>query len=57
MATDEKPSLEELKRTLLDARLAAEKAAYAYFCECPVGPERERAHEIYLNILNATRVS
>lgn len=49
------PSLEELRETrYLQIRLA-EKAAYAYFCECEVGPERERAHQVYTNILYSTR--
>lgn len=36
--------------------LEAEKAAYAYFCECDLGPEREKAHEVYKNVLYALRV-
>lgn len=35
---------------------AAEKAWWAYFCECEVGPERIRAHEIYERIRRATHI-
>lgn len=35
---------------------AAEKAWWAYFCECEVGPERVRAHEIYERIRRATHI-
>lgn len=34
----------------------AEKAAYEYFCACPVGRERERAHDVYENVRTAMRV-
>lgn len=34
----------------------AEKAWYAYFCECNPGKEREGAHEVYLNVLYAKRI-
>lgn len=34
----------------------AEKAAYEYFCVCDLGPEREKASEIYENIRTAGRV-
>jgi hypothetical protein len=34
----------------------AERVAYAYFCACDVGHEREKAHEIYENLRNAGRV-
>jgi hypothetical protein len=53
---EEKPTLAELKADMLDKIREAEKAAYAYFCECEVGPERIRASEVYDNIRNATRV-
>lgn len=45
-----------LKEEFQRLRLLTEKAAWAYFCACPVGPDRNRAHEIYSNILCATRV-
>lgn len=48
-------ALEQLKADLLSKLHAAEKAAYAYFCECDVGAERTRAYQVYENILNATR--
>ncbi|MEX3933314.1 hypothetical protein AB4Y32_16175 [Paraburkholderia phymatum] len=51
-----KPTLAELKSDMLAKIREAEKAAYAYFCECEVGPERERAHDVYSNILYSTRV-
>lgn len=34
----------------------AEKAAYEYFCECEVGVEREKAHDVYENLRTAGRV-
>ena len=33
----------------------AEKAWYEYFCMCEVGPDRERAAEVYENVRTATR--
>lgn len=53
---DEKPTLAELKVDMLAKIREAEKAAYAYFCECEVGPERIRAHDVYENLLYAMRV-
>lgn len=52
----EADQLAALKRTMLEARQAAEKAAHAYFSACPVGDERIWASEVYENIRNATRV-
>ncbi len=49
-------SIEELKTEMLTKHQEAEKAAYEYFCECEVGPERIRAGEIYNNIRIAIRV-
>lgn len=34
----------------------AEKAAYDYFCACPVGVERVRASEVYENVRSSMRV-
>lgn len=34
--------------------MEAEKAWYAYFADCEVGYDRERAHEVYENIRCAT---
>ena len=34
---------------------SAEKAAYKYCCDCDIGPERERAFQIYENVRTATR--
>lgn len=47
--------LERLKTEMLEAISVAEKAAYAYFCECDVGPDRSFAHDIYETIRNSTR--
>jgi hypothetical protein len=44
-----------LKDDLNDKITAAEKAAFEYFRACPVGPERERAHDIYTQILYSRR--
>ena len=44
------------KMIMLEKRLEAEKAAYAYFTECDIGLEREQAYNIYENIRNATRL-
>ncbi len=49
------PDLAQLKADMFAKIREAEKAAYAYFCECEVGPERERAHAVYANILYSTR--
>lgn len=46
----------ELKDVAMIARLAAEKAAYAWACDCPVGPERTRAFDFYENIRCAGRI-
>ena len=48
--------LAALKAEFQRLRMLTEKAAWAYFCACPVGPDRNRAHDIYSNILYATRV-
>lgn len=53
---DNTAKLEQMKAELLVAIYAAEKLAYAYFCECDVGGERTLAHAVYENIRNATRV-
>jgi hypothetical protein len=55
MTETEEQLVARLKAEMQAARLTAEKAAWAYFCACPVGPERTKAHEIYSNILYATR--
>ncbi|WCM21411.1 hypothetical protein NDK50_08165 [Paraburkholderia bryophila] len=55
LLADAKPTLADLKSDMLAKIREAEKAAYAYFCECDVGPDRERAHDIYENVRNATR--
>lgn len=44
-----------LKQDFLDKRLAAEKAAYTYFCACRPGADKENAYEAYVHILNSTR--
>jgi len=46
-----------LKKVAHTARLEAEKAWYAYFCECELGEEREHASDVYDRIRTATRRS
>lgn len=53
---DEDQKLIELRNAAIDKLRDAEKAAYAYFCACPIGKERERAADIYENIRTAARV-
>jgi hypothetical protein len=48
--------LDQMWREMLNAIRLAEKLAYAYFCGCPVGEKRTRAHEVYEKIRNSTRV-
>lgn len=52
----EEQRLTALRNAAIDKLRDAEKAAYAYFCACPVGRERERAADVYENIRNAARV-
>ncbi len=47
--------VEELRKIMLEKIRDAEKAAYAYFCECEIGPERERASDTYERIRTSTR--
>lgn len=54
--TEQEQKLADLKKAANDAIEAAVKATYTYFCECEVGPERERAHDVYSNILYSRRV-
>jgi len=44
------------KRVAEKARMEAEKAWYAYACECDVGHQREYAFEVYERIRTATRI-
>lgn len=53
MTTEELQQLKDRRNQLMRE---AEKVAYAYFCECDVGREREKAHEIYENLRLAGRV-
>lgn len=46
----------ELKRKRDVLMREAQQAAYTYFCECEVGLEREKAHDIYVNLRTAGRV-
>jgi hypothetical protein len=55
-APSEAEKLAALKKVRNEAMEAAEKAAYAYFRECYMGLEREKASEIYENLRNAGRV-
>ena len=48
--------VEKLRADALAKIREAEKAAYAWACACEVGREREKAFDIYQNVLNATRV-
>ncbi len=48
--------LKRLKADLLRKHQEAVTAAYKYFCECDVGPERIIAGQIYENLRNATRL-
>ena len=50
----ENKKLDELRANMFDSLLAAEKAAYAYFQECDVGPNRDFAYEVYDRIRRAT---
>jgi len=54
--TEQEKKLAALKKVRGELMEQAEKAAYAYFCECEVGPERIAAAEIYDNLRNAGRV-
>lgn len=53
--SEEQQQIDLLKVDLNQKIQAAEQAAYKYFCACPLGRERERAHEVYVNILYARR--
>ena len=44
------------KAKLLGLMREAEKVAYEYFCECDIGDERIRAHQVYENIRLSTMV-
>lgn len=52
----EQEKLSAMKTEMLAKLRETEKLAWAYFCECPVGDERTRAHDVYENIRTATRV-
>ena len=52
----DKIDLDFLKKRMLEKHREAEKAAYAYFCACEVGKDREQAFKVYERIRNATRV-
>ena len=54
--TEQEQKLADLKKARNELMTKATQAAYAYFCECDVGPERTAAHDIYTNLLNAGRV-
>ena len=53
--TTKQPTADDLKLTAQKARLEAEKAWYAYACECELGHEREYSFEVYERIRTATR--
>ena len=53
MTTEELQALKNKRHHLMRE---AEKTAYEYFCNCELGSEREKAHEIYENLRNAGRV-
>ena len=47
--------IEEQKKFALDHLRVAERAWYAYFCMCDVGPERTAAADIYEDLRNILR--
>ena len=51
----EAEKIEQLTKDAHAARLTAEKAWYALFCELPVGPDRTHASAVYERIRCATR--
>ncbi|WP_175795956.1 hypothetical protein [Burkholderia anthina] len=53
--TEEQKKLEALKADAFAKLREAEKAMYAYFCECPVGRERCVAHDMYEEIRTLPR--
>jgi hypothetical protein len=48
--------LAQMRTEMLDHLNKAEKLAYAIFCATDVGRDRIKAHQVYENIQNATRV-
>jgi len=54
--TEQEQKLADLKKVRNELMTQVTQAAYAYFCECDVGPERIAAGEIYENLRNAGRV-
>ena len=54
--TNTQEALDELKAKRNRLMDEAQRAAYEYFCECEVGLEREKAHEIYENLRTSGRV-
>jgi len=55
ITNNEKIALDELKSKAMKKLHESEVVMYEYFCACPVGPERERAAEVYERIRTATR--
>lgn len=54
--TEQEQKLADLKKSRNEAMTKATEAAYAYFSECDLGTEREKAHDIYENLRTAGRV-
>lgn len=48
-------STEELKQEAMTKIREAAKACYEWFGSCEVGPERNRAYDIYEQVLNSSR--
>ena len=48
--------LEAARLVAIEKLREAEKAWYKYFCLCEVGPDRERASQVYENVRTATRL-
>lgn len=48
--------LESARRVALNTLREAEKAWYEYYGLCDVGPDRERAAQVYENVRLATRL-
>ena len=48
--------IKAMKESMLELHKKTVKAAYDYFIALPIGDERVIAHEVYQNLLYATRL-
>lgn len=48
--------LAEMRGAVQEKIREAKRAAYAYFCACPIGPERIWAGAVYENVRTSLRV-